>query len=263
MHRPGRCKRSREALSAIHLLIIMLPSERQGAEYVRSTFDRIAHRYDLLNRIISFRLDAHWRKKAVAAALRGDERLVLDLGTGTGDLALAAARALQGAGKIVGLDFSPAMLRLAEKKRSRSRHGGRTFFILGSALSPPFKDETFDAAMTAFVLRNIPDLGLFFLQTFRLLKPGGRFVSLDMFPPSRLPFSFFYSLYFYRLVPWIGASLAHDRAAYQYLSQSVKGFYPPESIAEMIAQTGFGRVRTERFLNGAVCLHAAEKPTSS
>ncbi len=239
----------------------MFPSQRQRAEHVRRIFDRIAPRYDLLNRVISLRLDTHWRKKAVAAAFRGGERLVLDLGTGTGDLALAAARAIGDVGKIIGLDFSPEMLRLAVGKKNRDRHGGKTFYIQGTALSPPFKDETFDVVTTAFVLRNVTDLSLFFLQAYRLLKPGGRLVSLDMFPPSRLPFSFFYSLYFYRLVPWIGARLAHDRDAYHYLSESVKGFYPPETIADMIKRTGFENVTTRGFLSGAVCLHAGDKPT--
>ena len=238
----------------------MSSSQPQRAEQVRRIFDRIARRYDLLNRVISLNLDTHWRKKAVAAVLRGGERLVLDLGTGTGDLALAAARGIGNGGKIFGLDFSSEMLRLAIKKKSKDRYGGKTFYIMGSALSPPFKDETFDAIMTAFVLRNVADLGQFFFQTYRLLKPGGRLVSLDMFPPSHLPFSFFYSLYFYRWVPWIGARLAHDRDAYHYLSQSVKGFYPPETIADIIKRAGFENATIQKFLNGAVCLHAGDKP---
>ena len=238
----------------------MLPPHTQRAEYVRCMFDRIAHRYDLLNRVISLHLDTRWRKKAVAAALRAGDRLVLDLGTGTGDLALAAATAIGEGGKVVGLDFSPEMLRLAKEKRSKEPQGGKTFYILGTALSPPFKDETFDVVMTAFVLRNVTDLAQFFLQAYRLLKPGGRLVSLDMFPPSGLPFSFFYSLYFYRLVPWVGARLAHDRDAYRYLSESVRGFDPPETIAETIQRAGFKRVSIRRFLQGAVCLHAGEKP---
>lgn len=227
---------------------------------VQNIFDRIARRYDFLNRVISFHFDTFWRRKAVRALRLASRRpLILDLGSGTGDLAIVAATELPG-GKIIGMDFSRAMLELAVEKSRRARLDGRVLFVLGSALAPPFHDETFDAVMTAFVLRNITNLALFFHHAYRLLKPGGKLVSLDMFPPSRLPFSLFYSFYFYRLVPWIGAILAGDRRAYQYLSESVRTFHPPESVAELIRETGFREVRIDKFLSGAVCLHLGEKP---
>lgn len=239
----------------------MPPSSKR--EPVQDIFDRIATRYDLLNRVISFHLDTFWRKRAVRALrLMGENPVLLDLGSGTGDLALTAASELK-QGTIVGLDFSHAMLRLALEKKKNARGGDRIFFVLGSALNPPFRDETFDAVLTAFVLRNITDVSLFFHHAHRLLRPGGRLVSLDMFPPSCFPFSFFYSCYFYRLVPWIGALLARDRGAYQYLSDSVRTFHPPETVAELIRQAGFQAVTMEKFLRGAVCLHLGEKPGAS
>ena len=113
--------------------------------------------------------------------------------------------------------------------------------------------------MTAFVLRNVSDLGLFFAEAFRVLRPGGKLVSLDMFPPSKGWFAALYSAYFYRVVPWIGGLLAHDRRAYKYLSDSVRQFHAPEVVAGMIQQAGFGRVTVRKFLRGAVCLHVGEK----
>ncbi|TAJ98807.1 ubiquinone/menaquinone biosynthesis methyltransferase [bacterium] len=239
----------------------MSPLSQDGRQQlVQNIFDRIAGRYDFLNRVISFHFDTFWRKKAVQALALGDTSpFILDLGSGTGDLALTAAKEIK-EGRIVGLDFSPEMIRLAREKKRRSPSGDRTDYILGSALAPPFKAEAFDAVMTAFVLRNITDLDLFFHHAYRLLRPGGKLVSLDMFPPSRFPFSFFYSFYFYRLVPWIGAALAHDRGAYQYLSDSVRTFDPPETIAELIRQKGFEKVKIKKFMSGAVCLHLGEKP---
>ena len=224
-------------------------------------FDRIARRYDLLNCVISFRLDAWWRNQAIRTILTRPDPLILDLGTGTGDLTFTAARS--GAGRVVGLDFSLPMLRLAQQKRIRALHGERACFVLGSALDSPFKDALFDGVMTAFVLRNVSDLNLFFAHALRVLKPGGRFVSLDMFPPSKSWFSIFYALYFYRLVPWIGGLLARDRSAYQYLSESVRQFHSPETVAHLIEQAGFKQVTVRKFLSGAVCMHVAERASAA
>ena len=226
-------------------------------------FDRIAGRYDILNRIISFRLDNTWRNKAIKEILRSDDPFILDLGAGTGDLTFTAAKNIKGSGQIVGLDFSLEMLKLAQSKQNKMKNGAKTSFIQGSATFSPFKDRAFDGVMTAFVLRNVSDLSLFFAHAFRVLKNGGRFVSLDMFPPGKSWFSTLYSLYFYRLVPWIGGLLAHDRGAYRYLARSVENFQPPERIAELLQESGFKEVRIRKFLNGAVCMHVAEKPHAS
>jgi demethylmenaquinone methyltransferase / 2-methoxy-6-polyprenyl-1,4-benzoquinol methylase len=230
---------------------------------VQAMFDRIAGRYDLLNRVISFRLDSVWRTKVIKEVLKSEEPLILDLGSGTGDLTFSAATTVKGNGRIVGLDFSLPMLLLARSKQRSARHGEKTHFIQGSALFPPFKDCVFDGVMTAFVLRNVSDLSLFFTHAFRVLKDGGRFVSLDMFPPSKTWFSAFYSLYFYRLVPWIGGLLAHDHSAYRYLAESVESFYSPQTVAELLEQAGFRQVSTRKFLHGAVCMHVAEKLNAS
>jgi len=239
----------------------MPPLNRARDDAVQRMFDRIARRYDLLNRVISFRLDAWWRNHAIRTILTRPDPLILDLGTGTGDLTFTDARS--GAGRVVGLDCSLPMLRLAQQKRIRALHGERACFVLGSALDSPFKDALFDGVMTAFVLRNVSDLNLFFAHALRVLKPGGRFVSLDMFPPSKSWFSIFYALYFYHLVPWIGGLLARDRSAYQYLSESVRQFHSPETVAHLIEQAGFKQVTVRKFLSGAVCMHVAERASAA
>jgi demethylmenaquinone methyltransferase/2-methoxy-6-polyprenyl-1,4-benzoquinol methylase len=230
---------------------------------IQKMFDRIACRYDLLNRVISFRLDTRWRKEAIRALLKDGNEVLLDLGTGTGDLTFTAVKRLSQKGRILGLDFSFRMLWLATAKRDRVLNGDKTQFVQGSALAPPFKDASFDGIMTAFVLRNISDLRLFFEQAYLLLKPGGRLVSLDMFPPAGGLFSSLYGIYFHRLMPLIGGFLARDRHAYQYLSDTVRHFDPPETITGLIRNGGFEPVTMRKFLHGAVCLHIADKPLSN
>ena len=230
--------------------------------FVRGMFDRIAGRYDLLNRLISFRLDAHWRKQAIHAAVTGAQSSILDIGTGTGDLILNAAKYARGDGRFIGLDFSFPMLHLAQIKRAKSAFGSSTALVMGSAMFAPFKDGIFDGALAAFVLRNVSDLALLFAESIRMLKPGGKFVSIDMFPPSSSWFAAFYSIYFYALMPRVGGIVSHDRKAYQYLSDSVRQFHPPEIISEFLQAAGFEQIRLRKFLNGAVCMHVAIKPCS-
>ena len=231
------------------------PRERD----VQSMFDRIAARYDLLNHVISFRLDTRWRRQAIQNIVTVANPLIVDLGTGTGDLAGAAASIAGAKARVVGLDLSMQMLRLARQKQIDARLAVNTSFIQASALQAPFASAVFDGAMSAFVLRNVSDLPCFFAEAFRLLKPGGRLVSLDMYPPSGNWFRALYALYFFRLMPIVAGLLSSDRKAYRYLSDSVRQFHAPETVAGLMEQAGFVEVTTKKFLRGAVCMHVAKK----
>jgi demethylmenaquinone methyltransferase/2-methoxy-6-polyprenyl-1,4-benzoquinol methylase len=218
-------------------------------------FDRISPRYDLLNRVLSFCADTRWRAQALDQLELGPESAVIDLGVGTGDLAFRAARRTRRF--VVGVDISEMMMRSAIQKSARQP--GNAAFVLATGLRLPFLSETFDAAMTAFVLRNVSDLGLFFREAHRVLKTGGRFLSIEMFRPTGKFFAPIYLFYFYQLIPLIGGLIGTHRPAYRYLAESLKGFETPDRVTTILEQEGFREVRVTRVLGGAVCFHLAMK----
>jgi len=253
------CAGGQDAGQGLDAFSFMSAQSHPRDQAVQGMFDRIAGRYDLLNRVISFKLDNWWRRQAIEIVIQQSAGRIVDLGTGTGDMVLSAMKSAQGNARIVGLDVSLNMLQLAQSKRAKQPAGSTANFVQGSAMASPFKSASFDGAMSAFVLRNVSDLGRFFSEACRVLKPGGKLVTLDMFPPQRSWFEPFYCLYFYRLMPWIGGLIGGDRNAYRYLSDSVRRFDPPERISERMQQAGFAKVTLRKYLNGAVCMHIAEK----
>jgi demethylmenaquinone methyltransferase/2-methoxy-6-polyprenyl-1,4-benzoquinol methylase len=217
------------------------------AEGVRRMFDRIAPIYDAMNRVMTAGLDRRWRRVTVAEAVRPGDR-VLDACCGTGDLAIAARRA--GAGEIVGLDFSPAMLERARRKEPEIE------WVEGDVLSLPFADESFDAATVGFGVRNVEDLPAALRELRRVLRPGGRLGVLEITTPRGI-LAPFYRLWFDRIVPLLGRVLPGG-AAYTYLPASVRRFPTPEALADELASAGFSAVRFRLFAGGIVALHVAE-----
>jgi len=224
------------------------PAERN--RQIQTMFGRIVPRYDRLNRLMSFGMDAGWRRLAAAAVEPAGKR-VLDLGTGTGDLARELAR--RGAAAVVGADFTPAMLTVA----SRRYGGGRYAWLAADGHRLPFRDASFDAVTNAFVLRNLVDLPAALVEMARVLRPGGRLACLDMTQPPRGPFAVLYRLYFNRLLPPVAGWLSGDRAAYRYLPASLAGFPDADALAGMVRAAGFRGARYRRLGGGAVALHTA------
>jgi demethylmenaquinone methyltransferase/2-methoxy-6-polyprenyl-1,4-benzoquinol methylase len=222
-------------------------SGRLPADGVRRMFDRIAPVYDAMNRVMTAGLDRRWRAATVAQAVRPGDR-VLDACCGTGDLAVAALRA--GAGEVVGLDFSEAML-----ERARAKEPG-VEWIRGDVLRLPFEDESFDAATVGFGIRNVEDLAAGLRELRRVLRPGGRLGVLEITTPRGV-LAPFYRLWFDRVVPLLGRVLPGG-AAYTYLPASVRRFPTPEALADQLAAAGFVGVRFRLFAGGIVALHVGE-----
>jgi len=219
-------------------------------------FSTIAPRYDALNRLLSFGIDRRWRVQAARAALEGGARRVLDVATGTGDLAFTLASLAPNA-EIVGIDFSEPMLDLARAKAG-SRHA-HVRFEVGDGTRLAYPDDRFDALTIAYGLRNFDDLDAGLREFARVLRPGGRLVVLEFPPPPGGPFGLFYRWYFTRVLPAIGGLISGRASAYRYLPASVLAFPTPDELAERMRAAGFDDVRFRLQTFGVSAIHLGEK----
>lgn len=227
-------------------------------DFVKGMFDKIAHRYDFLNRLLSLRQDVMWREQMVQAAAPGRGSRILDVACGTCDVALALNRHLQGRGRITGLDFSLAML-CAGKKKCDQITGQSICLVNGDALDLPFRPETFDRVFIAFGIRNIMDRHRALSQFHSVLKPGGKLAVLELTTPQTPLFRSIYLGYFKKVLPWIGAFFSKDNHAYHYLPASVLQFPSPGAFARLMSETGFSDVRFKPMTLGIVTLFVASR----
>ncbi|HEX8752736.1 MAG TPA: bifunctional demethylmenaquinone methyltransferase/2-methoxy-6-polyprenyl-1,4-benzoquinol methylase UbiE [Solirubrobacterales bacterium] len=233
---------------------------RQSPDFagqVNRMFDRVAAQYDLLNSVMTAGLHHRWRERAAARAELAPGDSALDVCCGTGDLALELARRVTPGGHVVGCDFSEPMLDLArEKAAGRSIDGVR--FEWADALQLPYDAARFDAVTVGFGVRNLANLDRGLREMARVLKPGGRAVILEITQPSRPPLSLFFSLWFDRIVPLLGA-FSSDPEAYSYLPQSVRSFPRPRGLAEKMDAAGFKRIRYTVLAGGIIAIHSGVK----
>jgi demethylmenaquinone methyltransferase/2-methoxy-6-polyprenyl-1,4-benzoquinol methylase len=223
---------------------------------VRSMFDRIAPRYDLLNRVLSGGTDVRWRRRAVAFLDLAPGARVLDLCTGTADLLLEAVRSGRASGGL-GVDLSHQML-VRGKEKLAVAGSARVRVAGGDAERLPVRDGTFDGALVAFGIRNVGDPLAALREVHRALRPGGRFVVLE-FQTPRGPLGTAYQLYFRHVLPRIGGLVSGDGTAYSYLPASVARFPEPEAFAQLMRDAGFSDVRHSRLTLGIAWLHRGEK----
>ncbi len=208
-----------------------------------------------MNAVMSAGLDRSWRRRAADLADVSSGNSVLDVATGTGDLALELARRIGPGGEVVGIDFSEQMLELARAKAERRAGAGPSVrFEVANALELPFSEGTFDAATVAFGARNFADLDRGLSEMARVVRPGGRVVVLEITTPQRLPLSTFFELWFDRVVPLLGR-VAGDAQAYRYLPSSVRRFPGPRALAAAMWRSGLEEVRYILTGGGIVALH--------
>src|SRR3954451_12338289 len=217
---------------------------------VRAMFDRIAGVYDLLNSVMTVGLHHRWRARAADLAAVGPGDRVLDVATGTGDLAIELAR--RGC-EVVGSDFAEEMLERARVKAPSLR------WETASALALPYADGEFDAATVAFGARNFSDLERGLSEMARVVRPGGRVVVLEITTPTRPPLSWCYRVWFDRIVPVLGR-LTGQAEAYSYLPSSVRRFPNPEALAALMAGVGLARIRWVVTGGGIIAIHVGERP---
>jgi demethylmenaquinone methyltransferase/2-methoxy-6-polyprenyl-1,4-benzoquinol methylase len=226
-------------------------------------FTAVPPRYDLVNHVITLGQDSHWRRLAAMACLEGDPARILDLGCGTGDLALNIAWLAAGETEITGLDYSLPMLERAKIKAEKAGAGGKVTFIHGEATSIPFPDGHFDAVGISFAFRNLtyqnPVRPLHLAEVLRVLKPGGKYVIVESSQPQNSFIRACFHLYLRAFVKTAGILLSGNRSAYRYLAESAAYYHTPGEVREMLLQAGFRQVTYRPLFLGAAGIHVATK----
>jgi len=230
-----------------------IKSYSKSAEEINHIFDEIAPKYDFLNKLLSFKQDKLWRKKAVQLSVNENVSSILDVGTGSG-VFLEDFVNQHSFKKAIGIDFSEQMLKQAKK-----RLGERASFERVEIPNLPYEKESFDLVSCAFVLRSISDLDLYFQESFRVLKPGGKLVVLELTRPTAWWMKLLYFPYLNIYLPLIGALFSGSSKAYRFLSTSIQKFYNISQVTSKLKQSGFSDVKPHSLTFGICNLIIAEK----
>ena len=233
---------------------------KDKATYVKETFNAIAGHYDLMNSLMSLGMDKRWRQIAVQRVGARPGMNILDVCCGTGQLSMELGNVVGEQGNITGLDFSQNMLDVAEHSLAHSPHRDRIHFIQGNAMELPFPDHSFDGVTVGWGLRNLPDLRQGIQEMARVVKPGGKVVSLDMAKPSFPGFKQVYWLYFEKLVPIMGKIWAKKSSAYQYLHDSAREFPSQQELVRIFAECGLTETNYVNLAGGVVAVVIGTKP---
>lgn len=233
-------------------------TDQTKKEEVREMFDNIAPKYDLLNHTLSMSIDRVWRRRVVGEVRRAKPGRILDVATGTGDLAIAMARRIRDV-QVLGVDLSEQMLAVARRKIEARGLDGRIFLDRGDAERLAVADASVDVATVAFGVRNFGDLGAGLRELARTIKPGGKVVILEFSRPRNRVFRALYEFYSYKILPRIGGLVSRDKRAYEYLPASVGEFPAPEEFMAMMARAGFRNCRARSQSFGIAQIYIGER----
>jgi demethylmenaquinone methyltransferase / 2-methoxy-6-polyprenyl-1,4-benzoquinol methylase len=231
------------------------PSDK--GTYVRDMFARIAPRYDAANRVLTAGMDERWRKRAIARLNPPSGGTVVDLCCGTGDVVFHLLRTDPSL-DVTGIDFCEPMLEAARRRAPREARG-KAHFLEGDVMDLPFADASFDGATMGFSLRNVVEIDRVLSEVRRVLRPGARFVNLDVSKAPNKMFKRVFDLYFYRAVPLIGGLVGGSRAAYTYLPNSLTNHPDAEALRERFARAGFVDAGFDRLMAGSIAIHYGTK----
>ena len=236
------------------------PSLDKDPRRIAGMFDAIAHRYDRLNHLLSAGFDRRWRRQAVAALDLSDGARVLDVCTGTADLAMIASRHQPAPRAVIGVDFAGAMLALGQQKLQSAGLARVVRLVRGDACRLPCSSGTIDAVSVGFGIRNVAETARAVEEMFRVLKAGGRLAILEFGEPRYPVLRSIYLWYFRRVLPLIGRLLSKHTEAYAYLPASVSAFLTPDALAALLRASGFSEVHVDRLTFGVVYLYMGRKP---
>ena len=228
----------------------------ESAAQVQEMFGEIAQRYDFLNAVLSLGIDKGWRKDAVSAVYEKRPEKILDVATGTADLALELKKAMPDA-EVIGVDFAEPMLVIGRQKAAKQNLDVR--LEQGDGLKLAFPDHSFDALSIAYGLRNFSNYQAGLNEFYRVLKPGGRLVILEFPPPPRGLFGQLFRFYFLHILPFLGGIISGKQKAYEYLPTSVLNFPAPDVLATMLKDAGFDKIRYKLQTFGVSAIHVGDK----
>lgn len=232
---------------------------RDKASYVHNVFENIADEYDRMNNVISFGSHVAWRNYTMKQMQIRPGQAAIDVACGTCDWTISLAQEVGKEGRVVGLDFSQNMLNVGAYKVERSGVSKQVELVHGDAMQLPFEDNTFDYATIGFALRNVPDVQTVLREMTRVVKPGGKVVSLEVSKPPFLPYRRLFYLYFYHILPWIAKLIVNKYEEYAWLPKSLTNFPDSKELARMFQHAGLDPVQVKLFMGGVAALHIGIK----
>ncbi len=233
-------------------------SDKTKKEQVAEMFDRIAGKYDFMNRLLSARIDIGWRKKGLNTLKASNPKQIIDIATGTADLAIMACRTLDPE-RITGVDISAGMLEEGRKKIEKEGLARKIDLVKGDSEDLPFAADSFDAAMAAFGVRNFENLEKGLAEICRVLRPGGKLMILEFSQPHTFGFAGLYRFYMDVVAPQFARIFARNKAAYQYLNKSARAFPEREEFLELLKKAGFSSTQYRSLTMGICCIYTGEK----